>query len=295
MPATVAILFAGDMGAALGARMVEDGHRVLTVVAGRGPDTRQRAQEAGVTVVPTLGDAVRDADVVVSLVPPAAAGALADDYLALAGARRAGQVFADANSISPELAAELAARVEAAGVPFADVAIHGQARQLREAASFFVSGAGADRVAAMLGEGLFVQRLGPVAGRASAMKMLAGGLAKGMVALFLELGVTASRMGILEPMMATYGRHYPEVMQAMERMVPTYPRHAPRRVDEMRFLEATMHAIGVEPRVVAGVRATIAGVAESPIGAAPATPDGWSVRGVVEALASAGDHAAARR
>lgn len=287
--ATVGILFAGDLGAALGACLAADGHRVLTVTEGRGPATKRRAGEAGLEMVPALGDVVRQADVVFSLVPPAAAGALAGEYLGLAAARRPGQVYADANSISPELAADLSERMGAAGVPFADVSVHGQARQLREAASFYVSGPAAGRVADILGPGLFVQRLGPEPGRASAMKMLTGGLAKGMVALFLELGVMASRMEMLAPMMAAYGRHYPEMMQAMERMVPTYPRHAPRRVDEMRFLEATMRATGVEPRVVPGVRRAIAALADGPVGAAPPPGGGWDARGVVQAHASAGD------
>jgi 3-hydroxyisobutyrate dehydrogenase-like beta-hydroxyacid dehydrogenase len=291
--ATVGILHAGDMGAALGVVLVGDGHRVITVLDGRGAATRRRAEEAGLVAVPALRDVVREADVVVSLVPPAAAEALAEDYLGLAGERRPGQVFADANSISPELAVDLAARLAGAGVPFADVAIHGQARQLREAASFFVSGDGADRVVEVLGRRLFVEHVGPWAGRASAMKMLTGGLAKGMVALFLELGAVASRLDLLAPMMAAYGRHYPEFVDAMERMVPTYPRHAARRVDEMRFLEGTMRAAGIEPRVIAGVREAIAAVADAPVGDADAPPGGWSAHGVVAALEAARERARA--
>ncbi|MCL9797673.1 NAD(P)-binding domain-containing protein, partial [Frankia sp. AgKG'84/4] len=71
----MAIVSPGAMGAALGRGYAEGGTRVLACVAGRSQRTRALAR--GLELVDSLADAVGAADVVLSVVPPAQAPAVA--------------------------------------------------------------------------------------------------------------------------------------------------------------------------------------------------------------------------
>src|SRR5438093_13456467 len=79
---TVALISPGDMGQAVGALLVDAGVRVLTCVGGRSGRTRALARAAGFTDVPTLDVLVRDSELLLSIVPPAQALAVARDVAA---------------------------------------------------------------------------------------------------------------------------------------------------------------------------------------------------------------------
>ena len=66
-------------------------------MAGRSERTARLAREAGLELLPGLDEVVAEADIVLSIVPPAEADAVA---AALAGAR----LVADLNAVSPETA-----------------------------------------------------------------------------------------------------------------------------------------------------------------------------------------------
>src|SRR5258708_26906900 len=75
MSTNIAILAPGAMGSAVARRLNEHGARVLTSLAGRSEATAKRAAAAGMIAA---GDAdIADADIVLSIVPPAEAVALA--------------------------------------------------------------------------------------------------------------------------------------------------------------------------------------------------------------------------
>ncbi|KJY32147.1 NAD(P)-dependent oxidoreductase [Streptomyces sp. NRRL S-495] len=95
---TVGLLHPGSMGAAIGAQLVRAGARVLWVGEGRSRASRQRADDAGLEDSGSLPALVREAEVIVSLCPPAAAEDLAHQ---VAGHRYAG-IYLDANAITPE-------------------------------------------------------------------------------------------------------------------------------------------------------------------------------------------------
>lgn len=67
-PVTVGVISPGEMGAALGRRLVEQGMTVLTWLEGRSEATRRRAREAGMQAVDCL-EALMAADLVLSVVP----------------------------------------------------------------------------------------------------------------------------------------------------------------------------------------------------------------------------------
>ncbi|HYO09345.1 MAG TPA: DUF1932 domain-containing protein [Tepidisphaeraceae bacterium] len=251
---TVGILYPGELGARVGEALAARGVAVITTLAGRSRRTARRCQQGGIVVRPALADVVREADVLLSLVPPAAAEEVARQYAELAHAAPVRALFVDLNSIAPERAGAIAEQLSRSGRGFVDGAVNGLASRFAAGGTVFLSGARAAEVAALFEGAVRVQIVGDAPGAASAMKMMLSGLSKGVCALFAELAVTAERRGMLAAMLAASSQIYPELAKLAERMLPTYAEHAERRATEMSELEATVAAAGVDPVVTAAVR-----------------------------------------
>jgi len=201
----------------------------------------------------SLSDVVRRSDVILSVVVPSAAEEVAEQYRAVAHLAPEKALYVDANSIGPATAAEIGRKVQAAGRSFVDASFNGLAKNVAAAGTLFLSGPRAAEVEELFAGVVRVHLLGDEPGRASAMKMLLGGLSKGVCALFTELAILASRLGMLDEMLEAARRTYGGVSAVAERMLPTYERHAIRRLSEMAELQATIRAAGVTLRAVDGV------------------------------------------
>src|SRR5258708_1380757 len=118
---TVALLHPGEMGAAIGACLCGRGLRVVWASAGRSAATRSRARAAGLEDVCPLGRAPGVADIVLWVVPPHGALALARE---VAGHGFSG-VYIDANAISPATVRDIGSVLEAAEATLVDGAIIG--------------------------------------------------------------------------------------------------------------------------------------------------------------------------
>jgi 3-hydroxyisobutyrate dehydrogenase-like beta-hydroxyacid dehydrogenase len=291
---TVGILYPGEMGAALARVLTRRGVRCVTFIDGRSDETARRCREESIAALDAFADVIRESDVVLSVVRPSAAEGIADLYCRHAELVPAGAVFVDVNSTSPELAAALAAKMEATGIGFVDAAVNGLAVNLTTTATLFLSGERAAEVAALFGETVVTRLLGAEAGCASAMKMLLAGISKGTCALFLELAVLAESRGMLAEMIEATGRIYPGVRQLVDRMLPTYAAHAARRADEMRELESTASANDLRPPVIEGVRQLHELLAAVTFGepAGADEPREWSVPALVRHVRNAGSLAA---
>ncbi|MBO0877960.1 MAG: NAD(P)-binding domain-containing protein, partial [Pseudonocardia sp.] len=66
----IGLLSPGEMGSAIGARLVDAGHRVVWASAGRGAATAARAKQARLEDTGTVAALVAGSDVVLSVVPP---------------------------------------------------------------------------------------------------------------------------------------------------------------------------------------------------------------------------------
>src|SRR6266849_5754919 len=88
------------MGAAVGGYLVAAGHPVLWTSAGRSPGTGARAEAAGLRDAGTIAALSRQADIILSICPPAAALDVARSVAEPADSGFRG-VFVDANAISP--------------------------------------------------------------------------------------------------------------------------------------------------------------------------------------------------
>ena len=129
---TIAFIGLGIMGGPMAAHLVRAGHTVRGV--NRSPEPVRRLVEAGGEDGGTVADAVRDADVVITMVPdsPDVEGlALGEDGI-YAHARR-GRVHLDMSSIRPDVAVRLAEAGRAAGVRVLDAPVSGGEAGAKEA------------------------------------------------------------------------------------------------------------------------------------------------------------------
>ncbi|MFD0353642.1 DUF1932 domain-containing protein [Streptomyces sp. NPDC127110] len=98
---TIGLLHPGSMGAAVGGQLVRAGHQVLWCPEGRSATTRERAAEHGLTAA-GLPQLLSDAELVLSICPPAAAEDLARSASGYEG------VWVEANAITPQRTARCA-------------------------------------------------------------------------------------------------------------------------------------------------------------------------------------------
>ena len=127
MPApTVALIAAGAMGSGVARRLVSAGCSVLTNLDGRSPATRKRAKEAGMQEAP-FAELPRSASIMLSILPPSDAEALAKRYLeawqssgASGSQSETGPIYVDCNAVSPKTVKEIASLFEGSGIRFVD-------------------------------------------------------------------------------------------------------------------------------------------------------------------------------
>ena len=96
---TVAIIAPGNMGAAVGMRLVERGVRVVTSLKGRSRASSERAKTAGMT--PAEDAEIAQADFVLSIVPPKEALPLAERLAPSLSAANKKPLYVDCNAVSP--------------------------------------------------------------------------------------------------------------------------------------------------------------------------------------------------
>ncbi len=260
----VAILYAGELGSAFGRILLRAGRVVITTAADRSPRTAASARAAGFTIATTLSDAVADADVIISAVPPGVAIELAREVVRTLPADGRERTYVDLNAISPMSMDLVASAFEGTSVHVVDGAIHGRAEVLEAGATLYLSGPRASRTAALIGPLPRTIVLGERIGQASLFKMLLGGVNKGVVALMLELSWLAEREGVLEGFWTVARAAYPGVMEVFERLLPSYPLHVERRVGEMAELASTVRASGGDAAMAEAIRQTFENASRSP-------------------------------
>lgn len=112
--ATIAVIAAGEMGSAVGRRLVQGGCSVLTNLDGRSSKSRSRAEEAGLKDVP-LSQIANQASFVLSIVPPSSAFSFAELFLRESkSANRNGSplVFVDCNAVNPATVKRIAGKYQ---------------------------------------------------------------------------------------------------------------------------------------------------------------------------------------
>jgi len=139
MNPTVAIIAPGNMGAGVGQRLAEHKVTVLTTLAGRSSHSAQRAGAAGMRDVDERQ--LMEADILLSIVPPGEALALAGRLAPVLAAANRKPVYADCNAVSPQTMQRIADTIATTGAPFVAAGIIGPPpRPGSSNTKFYVSG-----------------------------------------------------------------------------------------------------------------------------------------------------------
>ena len=243
---TVALLSPGDMGEGVAASIKGQGIDVITVLAGRSDETRMRAERAGIRDVAALAALVSEADLVMSIMPPERAEALAAEVAAAMKATGKTPPFADMNAIAPTTARRIAAVMADAGADFIDGGIIGWAPLKSKAdTKLYVSGPNAALMDALDGNGKNIIQLGDEIGRASAVKMIYASVTKGTDSLLTAAYTAAEALGVRDVLEAEWATSQPDALARMERRVSALPADAGRWIGEMEQIAETYASVGV--------------------------------------------------
>jgi 3-hydroxyisobutyrate dehydrogenase-like beta-hydroxyacid dehydrogenase len=274
MKPTVAIMSPGDMGHAVGAVLREGGLRVLAELGGRSDRTRALAGRAGIEEVADDDALVRQADILLSILVPDQATALAERIARAVRDSGARTLYVDCNAIAPHTARQIAGIVEGAGARFVDAGIIGPPPK-RGASStrFYASGRAAASFAHLRDFGLDVRVVGEQPGHASALKMCYAALTKGTTALMTELSIAAERLGVSEALRAEFAASQPTMLERMQRAVPEMVPKAHRWVGEMAEIARTFEACGLSRSSFEGAAELYALVAGTALGRT--SPEDW--------------------
>lgn len=248
---SVAVIAAGGMGAAVGARLVAKGISVLTSLEGRGAASAERAADAGMRAA---SDAeISACDIVLSIVPPGQAQALADRLAPALRTAPHKPVYVDCNAVSPAAAKEIAATMAAANCPFVDGGIiGGPPRDGYDGPSIYVSGAESARVMPLAQYGLKLRDMGGAIGDASALKMSYAGLTKGLIALGTAMVLAADRAGVRDALHAELAASQVPMLAQLSRGVPDMFSKAGRWVAELDEI-ASFAGPGAEADIYGGI------------------------------------------
>ena len=247
MPETIAILSPGDMGHAVGRVLIEAGHEVVTSLDGRSPRTKALARSAGIADVGSLDEVADAAYLVLSILVPSEAEALAVSFAA--AIRRSGKatVLADCNAVSPTTSLRMESAVTGAGGRYIDGSIIGPPPGKGDAPRFYVSGPHAALMQPLDGKGIVVRDLGPHTGAASAIKMCYAGYTKGTSALSIGVLALAQRLGVAEQLDREFSESQAAGLARMEKQIPGLPVKARRWVGEMEEIADTFRSAGLPP------------------------------------------------
>jgi 3-hydroxyisobutyrate dehydrogenase-like beta-hydroxyacid dehydrogenase len=233
----IGLLHPGEMGAAVGACLLDAGHTVLWDPSGRGPETVRRA--AGLKPALDLASIAARADVVVSVCPPHAALDVARS-VASAGF---GGTYLDANAISPATAASVASAVRGR---YVDGGIVGPPPVSAGTTRLYLSGTSAPSVAGLFGGTPLDARVldaGPYA--ASALKLSYAAWTKGSAALLLVARELARAEGVDDALLDEWQTSQPALLARWERAAASRDTKGWRWVAEMEEIAASMRAQGL--------------------------------------------------
>jgi len=201
---TIAILMPGDMGHAVGRALKEHGFEVVCALEGRGEHTQILAGAAGLRDVDTLRNVVEVADLILSILPPAAAVQQAERVAREMNDLGKRPIYVDCNAISPETAKNVAAVIEGANGVFIDAGIIGLAPGKGAGPRFYVSGPDVGAMLDLDGKGFRVLKSGDNIGEASALKMTYAGLTKGTWTLQTAVLLAAQKLGVIDTLLEEF-------------------------------------------------------------------------------------------
>jgi 3-hydroxyisobutyrate dehydrogenase-like beta-hydroxyacid dehydrogenase len=207
-----------------------------------------KARAANVRACDTLEEAVRGADLVISAVTASSAAGVA---ISVAPFLRAGQMYLDINSVSPDTKLSIARTFSESPATFVEAAVMAPVSPQRLKVPMLLGGADAAIAAErLLAIGMNVKPISERIGVASAIKMCRSIIIKGLEAITVESMFAARRYGaekqVLESLAATYpGMGWDGALP--DYLISRVAEHGKRRAAEMREAAQAVADAGLEP------------------------------------------------
>jgi 3-hydroxyisobutyrate dehydrogenase-like beta-hydroxyacid dehydrogenase len=240
----VGVLHPGAMGSQVGAQAVAAGARVWWVAAGRSAQSRARAEAAGLLAVESVDELADRCSIILSVCPPAAALEVA----ALVAATPFSGIYADANAISPQHAADVA-RLLGERARVVDGGIVGAPPRKPGDTVLYLSGAdeaAVDAVRSLFAETALEPHVLPGGiGQASALKLAFASYNKISYVLAAQAFALAEGHGVLDELVDLAKQKVPGTSLAWPERVGTAGPRAWRWAPEMREIAAACAEVGV--------------------------------------------------
>jgi putative dehydrogenase len=250
MKQVIAVMAPGAMGAAVAARLGENGADVITSLSGRSPASARRATEAGMRAVNDTE--LLSANLILSIVPPSDALALAERLSPVLRSGASKPLYVDCNAVSPETAKRVGDVIAATGTSFVDGGIiGGPPRAGQVGPTLYVSGEQARRVEG-LARGIVVRAINGPVGAASALKMSYASITKGLTALGTASILAATKAGAAEALHRELSESQPMLLAWLSRSIPDMFPKAYRFVGEMEEISSFMGSDGAR-EIYAGI------------------------------------------
>ncbi len=215
--------------------------------AGRGEKIRQRASKSGVNLLSSNQELVENSEVIFSTVTANKALEAAEQNARYLTAQH---LYADLNSISPNLKKTIGELIETHRAAFVEIAIMSPVPPHGHRVPMFLGGRHAQKFVDLFSPlGMNLEIISEEIGAASATKMCRSIMVKGMEALFLECVLGAVPYGADERVFATLEETMPGMnwKKMASYMVGRVIEHGERRARELEEVAATLRDIGVEP------------------------------------------------
>lgn len=240
----IAVIAPGAMGAAVAQRLARGGAEVAITLAGRSAASARRAE--GLRTLDSEAALAAWADLVLSILPPGEAEALAARLAPVLAPRGRAVAYADCNAVAPETVTRVASHLP--GLRFADVGIIGGPPKGDDAGPRFYASGDTDCVAPLAEHGIDLRPVGGGVGAASALKMAYAGITKGVTAIGAVMALGAARAGAADALHAELAASQPQLLAMFERTIPAMFPKAYRWVAEMEEIErflAGIHGAGI--------------------------------------------------
>jgi L-threonate 2-dehydrogenase len=237
MSDVIAVIAAGEMGAGIGKRLSERGARVLTSLKGRSAASARRAGEAGMVAVEDA-DLVKQAAVILSVVPPAEAVGLAQRLKPALAQASHNPLYVDCNAVAPKTATDIATVLTGMACRYVDGGIIGGPPTGAYTPTLYVSGEAAADALLLARYGLNVRVLDGPIGAASALKMSYAGITKGFTAIGTAMMLGSARAGCAEALRRELFESQPQLAAWLTRQIPRMFPKAYRWVAEMEEIAA---------------------------------------------------------
>lgn len=251
----IAILYPGDMGGHVAKVLTEKGYGIISYLQERNTETKKQAKLSGIISLASLSAVAKEADFVISLVPPNAVLEVAKKYIAATDSESKAR-FIDMNAKSVKVAEKLSEMFKSAVIPFCNACIIGRAAFVAEEGIIYYSGEVSKSFESIFGSCFRVVYLGDNVASATAFKMCFAGFNKTITAAFFETARAANHYKILHSLFEEIENKMPGIIKDISKIIGTYPKHIVRRKTEMESLAEMLKDEGL-PNYIAKASAQV--------------------------------------